>query len=59
MSAFQRTRERVSRAQVLLRASNAPLAEVAIACGFADQSHFTRVFSTIVDATPGNWRRNA
>jgi AraC family transcriptional regulator len=51
--------QRVNRAQALLRASNAPLAEVAIACGFADQSHFTRVFSAIVGATPGNWRRSS
>lgn len=51
--------ERINRARELLRASNAPLAEVAIACGFADQSHFTRVFSNIVGVTPGNWRRNA
>lgn len=50
--------KRIERAQELLRASNAPLAEVAIACGFADQSHFTRVFSTIVGATPANWRRH-
>ncbi|MFA1626348.1 helix-turn-helix domain-containing protein [Rhizobium mongolense] len=50
--------ERIDRARDLLRTSNTPLAEVAIACGFADQSHFTRVFSTIVGATPGNWRRN-
>ncbi|NEJ19326.1 helix-turn-helix domain-containing protein [Rhizobium leguminosarum] len=50
--------ERIDRARAMLRTSNAPLAEVAIACGFADQSHFTRVFSTIVGITPGNWRRN-
>ncbi len=52
-------RERVNRARELLRASNAPLADVAIACGFADQSHFTRVFSTVVGMTPGNWRRHS
>lgn len=52
-------RERIDRARDLLRASNTPLAEVAIACGFADQSHFTRVFAGIVGTTPGNWRRNA
>lgn len=51
--------ERINRARELLRVSNAPLAEVAIACGFADQSHFTRVFSNIVGVTPGNWRRNS
>ncbi|MBY5377944.1 AraC family transcriptional regulator (plasmid) [Rhizobium leguminosarum] len=52
-------RERISRARDILRTSNTPLAEVAIACGFADQSHFTRVFAGIVGTTPGNWRRNA
>jgi AraC family transcriptional regulator len=52
-------RERINRARDLLRTSNAPLAEVAITCGFADQSHFTRVFAGIVGTTPGNWRRNA
>lgn len=51
-------RERIDRARDLLRTSNTPLAEVAIACGFADQSHFTRVFAGIVGTTPGNWRRN-
>ncbi|WP_426126083.1 helix-turn-helix domain-containing protein [Pararhizobium sp. PWRC1-1] len=51
--------ERINRARELLRTSNAPLADVAIACGFADQSHFTRVFSTIVGTTPGHWRRNS
>lgn len=50
--------ERIDRARDLLR-TDASLADVAIACGFADQSHFTRVFSNIVGATPGNWRRHA
>lgn len=52
-------RERIDRARDLLRTSNTPLAEVAVACGFSDQSHFTRVFAGIVGTTPGNWRRNA
>ena len=51
--------ERINRARALLRTSNAPLAEVAIACGFADQSHFTRVFATVVGTTPGQWRRSS
>jgi AraC family transcriptional regulator len=33
------------------------LAEIAIAAGFANQSHFTRVFSTLVGVSPGVWRR--
>lgn len=51
--------ERINRARELLLASNAPLAEIAIACGFADQSHFTRVFSSIVGTAPGTWRRSS
>lgn len=50
--------ERIERARHLLRRSDTSLAEVAISCGFADQSHFTRVFASIVGTTPGTWRRN-
>ncbi len=49
--------ERIRRACEMLQQPQMPLAEVAIACGFADQSHFTRVFANIVGATPGTWRR--
>jgi AraC family transcriptional regulator len=34
-----------------------PLADIALACGFADQSHFTLVFSTATGLPPGVWRR--
>lgn len=34
----------------------APLAETAFACGFADQSHFTRQFHRAYGVTPGRWR---
>jgi len=50
--------ERVSRARELLRTPDIPLSEVAISCGFADQSHFTRVFTNLVGTTPGSWRRS-
>src|SRR6478609_10483130 len=33
------------------------LAVPANACGFSDQSHFTRVFTRIVGSTPGSWRK--
>jgi AraC-like DNA-binding protein len=51
--------ERVSHARELLRAPDISLSEVAISCGFADQSHFTRVFTNVVGTTPGHWRRNS
>jgi len=49
--------QRVARARALMSSPDLPLADVALACGFADQSHFTRVFKTIVGASPGVWRR--
>jgi AraC family transcriptional regulator len=33
------------------------LAEVAVETGFADQPHFTRIFSKAVGVSPGAWRR--
>jgi len=48
---------RVDRAKDLLRAGTSSLVAVAADCGFADQSHFTRVFTAIVGVTPGAWRR--
>lgn len=47
---------RVQKAKQLMAESRLSLAEVAIACGFADQSHFTRVFSRETGATPKAWR---
>lgn len=48
---------RVQRAQVLLRDSSMNLLEVALACGFTEQSHFTRQFRKVVGVSPGAWRR--
>jgi AraC family transcriptional regulator len=48
--------QRVDRARQLLSESALPLAEIAIQCGFADQSHFTRVFSARTGLSPGRWR---
>lgn len=33
------------------------IADIAASCGFADQSHLTRVFSEITGESPGSWRR--
>jgi AraC-like DNA-binding protein len=48
---------RVERAKDLLLGSPSTLAQIAYECGFADQSHFTRVFTAAVGTTPGAWRR--
>jgi len=48
---------RVALAKSLLRSPSATLAEVGRACGFADQSHFTRVFGAMSGTSPGAWRR--
>jgi len=48
---------RIERAKALMTHSDATLADIAAACGFVDQSHFTKVFSGIVHATPSAWRR--
>ena len=38
-------------------AAGMPVAEAALAAGFADQSHFTRAFRRATGATPAEWRR--
>jgi AraC-like DNA-binding protein len=35
------------------------LAVIALACGFADQSHFNKHFRRAVGMSPGLWRRIA
>jgi len=50
-------RRRVETAKRMLLQSDLPLSEIALAVGFADQSHLTKVFSKTVGATPGAWRR--
>src|SRR5271169_6871111 len=50
--------ERITLAKTLLRNAPTPLSEVALACGFSDQSHFTRYFSALVGINPRVWRRS-
>jgi AraC family transcriptional regulator len=49
-------RLRVSYACKQLAVPEIDLAEVALAAGFADQSHFTRVFKNVTGITPGVYR---
>jgi AraC-like DNA-binding protein len=49
-------RRRVEAAKTMLSSSEMAISEIALACGFVDQSHLTRVFSSLVGAPPGAWR---
>jgi transcriptional regulator GlxA family with amidase domain len=48
---------RVERAKSLIRGTHQPLAQVALTCGFSDQSHLSRRFHGVVGVCPGKWRR--
>ncbi len=50
--------QRVERAKEMLLSFDSSLAEIADVCGFADQSHFTRVFASMLGVSPGEWRRS-
>lgn len=48
---------RMRRVQRMLAEVDLPLREIALAAGFADQAHFTRVFRRFCGETPAAWRR--
>lgn len=50
-------RLRIDRAAQQLAAGDLPLAEIALAAGFADQSHFSNVFRRRVGMSPSVYRR--
>ncbi len=50
-------RYRVDEAKRLLLKPGTSIADIASTCGFADQSHLTRVFSRLVGDSPASWRR--
>jgi AraC-like DNA-binding protein len=50
---------RIEHAKQMMVASTGSLAEVAVDCGFADQSHLNRQFRRVVGVTPGQWRRSS
>lgn len=49
-------RQRVRRAEELLRRSPMAIVEVALAVGFQTQAHFTTVFKRFTGSTPREWR---
>lgn len=46
--------ERVKRS---LLSQSAPIADIAHQCGFSDQAHLTRVFTSMIGTPPAAWRR--
>jgi AraC family transcriptional regulator len=48
---------RIEHAKLLLARQEQTLSQIALSCGFADQSHFTRVFKNVIGMAPGMWRR--
>lgn len=48
---------RMRRVEEMLTDADLPLTEIAVAAGFADQAHFTRVFRRFRGLTPAAWRR--
>lgn len=49
-------RQRIERAKLLLRATKLRLVEIAMQCGFASQSNFTRHFTRFVGLSPARLR---
>jgi AraC family transcriptional regulator len=52
-------RKRIEHACHLVSTSNTPLAEIAMTCGFSDQSHFSATFRRQVGLTPARFRQMA
>ena len=50
-------KRRVERARTLLAQTDTGLAEIALMCGFSDQSHLGRVFLRETGISPAEWRR--
>lgn len=48
---------RLERAKVLMISTNQQLTDIALICGFADQSHLNRSFRRVIGVSPGRWRR--
>lgn len=48
---------RVERTKLMMISTSERLADIALACGFADQAHLSRHFRRVVGMSPGVWRR--
>ena len=50
--------QRILRGKQLLQTSRLLLADIALECGFSDQSHFCRTFVRTEGVTPRAWKQN-
>lgn len=48
---------RIEKAEYYLRKTDDSLSQVALLCGFSDQSQFTKMFRRVMGMTPGQYRR--
>jgi AraC family transcriptional regulator len=51
-------RQRIERAKAMLRAPNARVLDVAVACGFKTQQHFAQVFRDVCRVSPTEYRQD-
>jgi AraC family transcriptional regulator len=51
-------RQKIERARAMLRAPDARILDVAVACGFKTQQHFAQVFRDVCGASPTEYRRD-
>ncbi len=51
-------RQRIERAKAMLRAPNARVLDVAVACGFKTQQHFAQVFRDVYRVSPTEYRQD-
>src|SRR5262249_40212607 len=51
-------RQRIDRARAMLRAPDARVLDVAVACGFKTQQHFEQVFRDVCSVSPTEYRQD-
>lgn len=49
--------QRIAQSKQMLSEKDWALAEIALACGFADQAHFSSRFRSVVSESPNQWRK--
>ena len=54
-----RAEARARHAWTRIVGSDEPLVQIAVDCGFADQSHMTRSINRLTRCSPGSWRQSA